>query len=218
MPKSRFTALLWFAAAAFAAESIDALVAKLKDPDAKVREAAAEALGESGKDAASAAPALREALQDPERAVRLAAARALERIEPPAGAQDPKALAKEAVEAAQSIASLWETFINDRDKLSDDDLKRLIATYERAADLYAAALEIEDNPAINAALSTLTKKLRMAIFVDMGRDAKKRPPYKPPPEAERPPPGPEEEPEERAEPEAPRDFLPELLAKLAAED
>jgi HEAT repeat protein len=62
--------------------AVPALVAKLQDRDAGVREFAAVALGHGGPDAQDAMPALIEALRDRDREVRRAAGLALERIGP----------------------------------------------------------------------------------------------------------------------------------------
>lgn len=59
-------------------------LADLKKDNAKIRQKAAEALGDLGAKAKGAVPALAGALKDPERGVRAAAARALERIGPAA--------------------------------------------------------------------------------------------------------------------------------------
>ncbi len=62
-------------------EMVDALVAALQDSEARVRQAAAEALGQVR--AQRAIPALQQALQDPDAGVREAAARALGEIGTP---------------------------------------------------------------------------------------------------------------------------------------
>jgi len=77
------------------AEAVAALAGALADEDARVREAAAGSLWETGEAAAAARPALQRALGDPEPAVRVRAAGALEAI----GA-DPVTL----VEARRSVA------------------------------------------------------------------------------------------------------------------
>ena len=64
--------------------TVPELMRALKDPDAKVRLAAANTLGERGPAAALAAKPLGEALKDPDAKVRLAAAKALGRIGPTA--------------------------------------------------------------------------------------------------------------------------------------
>ena len=76
------------------AEAVAALAGALADEDARVREAAAGSLWETGEAAAAARPALQRALGDPEPAVRVRAAGALEAI----GA-DPVTL----VEARRSV-------------------------------------------------------------------------------------------------------------------
>ena len=64
-------------------EAVDALQSALRDPDAKVRAAAASALWKTGEPARAARPALVAALEDPEPAVVIRAAGALETLGTP---------------------------------------------------------------------------------------------------------------------------------------
>jgi HEAT repeat protein len=66
-------------------EVIQALIGRLGDRDANVREAAAFALGAIGGPARPAVPALRRALRDPTAGVKAAAAEALGKIAAAAG-------------------------------------------------------------------------------------------------------------------------------------
>jgi len=72
----------WLVALGCEARRTDPWISDLRDPDPKVRRAAAESLGKSPTDTAAAVPALKQALTDKEDAVRLAAALALARLEP----------------------------------------------------------------------------------------------------------------------------------------
>jgi HEAT repeat protein len=65
-------------------KSVQSLIADLKNPDAKVRRAAAQSLGAMGPKAQDAVPALTEALQDLDKNVRSPAAAALGKLRPEA--------------------------------------------------------------------------------------------------------------------------------------
>jgi predicted Zn finger-like uncharacterized protein len=76
--------------AAASAQGVPALTEVLKDPDAVIREAAAEALGKFGSQGRAAVPPLLAALEDSETAVRRAALAALAQLRPEAKEVLPK--------------------------------------------------------------------------------------------------------------------------------
>ena len=123
--------------AARAAESIADLVKLLSHDSVFKRVKAARKLGEMGPDAVEALPALRAALQDPERTVRMTAARAIERIAPqPKEKRSITDLAAEAKRLIDGVTVTWTKFVNDRESVSDEDLKKLIeSSIRRSLDL-----------------------------------------------------------------------------------
>ncbi len=112
----------------------------------------------------------------------------------PAVARDTRAtrLAQAGKKLADSVESLWEAFWKNRKAISDEDLQHLIESYEKAADSFAASLEIEERAGLSQSILLLARKARMAIFEQMSRVPK------PPPKKSRLP---REKPKEASEQE-----------------
>jgi HEAT repeat protein len=185
------------AASVFAADVAE-LRKLLESDDATVRTEAARELGRLGSKAEAAVPDLEAALEDPDRQVRRAAAWALERIRKPESAKSASALAAEARELAEKAKPLWTKFVMDYDNLTDLELDELISLFERAIDLYAQSIEIEDNPGCNSALLLLARHSRQAM---LGREQRRYAKRQKERESRKPKPPTPTEPEPEPEPE-----------------
>jgi HEAT repeat protein len=180
--------------------SVPQLMEALKDPDAKTRLSAANALGSRGSSAALAAERLGETLKDADPAVRLAAAQALGRIGPTAHVAyaalvralgDSDAAVSKA--ARESLDKVGRPFREDIPKLSAalKDPNPAVRTFalqtllgmeldvKTAAPLYAALLKDEDrNLRLEAAraLGKVGPKGRDAAFAALLEAQKDRDP------------------------------------------
>ncbi len=166
--------LLMVLAVPAAASEVADLTGKLRDEDPETRKRAAVALGRLGKKARQAIPALEKALEDPVGEVRHAAAWALERIRPKEVKKNAAALAKEGRRLFDSVEDLWKRAILENPRLTDDELKHLIGTYERGVDLYAQALEVEDKGAYPGTLLIMAKRIPSLMFEQTRRELAKR--------------------------------------------
>jgi hypothetical protein len=125
----------------------------------------------------------------------------------PAMSQDDAAvrraerLARDAKKNASKAKELWKRFVFEAEKMEDDELKELVGLYEKAIDLYQRALEEHENPGLNAAILTLTRRVTQVRFLQMQRHFRERKPEIAPPK-ETPPPKPEERKPTPGEPEA----------------
>lgn len=117
--------------------------------------------------------------------------------------QDARAakLARDAADAAASMKETWTRLVLEPDQVTDEDLDRIIETYERAVDLYQDALEIEEMGSVNGPLVLLAQRLSKLEYERFYREQRRKRAE----EAARPKPEPEPEPEGKPapEPEAP---------------
>ena len=193
MGKFRVRALLLIVLAApVAADEVADLTAKLGDENPETRRQAALALGRVGKKARQAIPTLEKALEDSVEEVRHAAAWALERIRPKEAKKSASALAKEGSRLFESVEGLWRRAFLENPRLTDDELKHLVETYERGVDLYAQALEIEDKAAYRGILLLMAKRIPGLMLAQTRREfaKRKKKPTTPRPETAEPEPKP----------------------------
>lgn len=198
---------------------------RLGDADAAVRAEAARELGQLGGKASGAIPALETALGDPDREVRRAAAWALERIRPPEKATDPASLGTQGKAFADEANALYNKWVLEDDKFTDDELDKLIDLLRKASECYGRAAELDESPTYTAPINRLAKRTGNAMLErDRRRFARRQAerraqpsPEKPPeqaPPAERPAEKPAEKP---APPAAPEDLLARIRGARGAE-
>lgn len=158
-----------------AADDLGDLAAKLRDPSAATRQAAAAALAKQGAAAAAVEPELLASLRDTDGDVRLAAALALERIRLRSGAPSASTLGAEAKRVVASVDSVWARLAADGGGVGDEDVARLVDAYHGASDLYGRALLAQDERAFVVAARVLVERLGIAARVRHRRRAGQTP-------------------------------------------
>lgn len=127
-----------------------------------------------------------------------------------ASARKAARLARDAKKHSSKAKELWKRFVFEAEVMEDAELKKLVAEYEKAIDLYQRALEESEQPGLNAAILTLTRRVTQVRFLQMQRHFRARKPElappkettppKPKPEEPTPKPGPKPEPKPEVKP------------------
>lgn len=102
------------------------------------------------------------------------------------GADEAGALREKAAALAREVQPLWERLVLEPQSVTDDELGRLIAAYDQAAELYGKAAELSDSAAFTGASAILARQLGKASMVRMARDfeARRKAEEKPAPKPE----------------------------------
>jgi len=119
------------------------------------------------------------------------------------GGDDAARLVAKAEEEARSSDEAWKRFVLERDAMDDAALASLLASYEKAIDLFEDALEIEEAGGATGQLLLLTRRAAKIRFEMHHRQQKLRRAAQPARPAERAAPEARREPSEPAEPAEP---------------
>lgn len=155
------------------------LIARLKDPNGQVREAAARSLGLLGPGAASAVPALRDGLSDPAPAARRAAIQAVGRMGPAGAPAVPDLIQQlshgryqeQAIEALGLIGPAAAAALPDLLKLTTNIGSSRIrrAATEAVGRIGPGSENVDHLPALVARLSDLDSSIRKVAAEGLGR-------------------------------------------------